>query len=238
MEKSEIEKYITQLKELNSIIDNDSDNVDQLDFMRDLNQVLSQLSGDILGETTIKSQNIVPKPILKYINLSNNPDPEFIHEGDSGFDFRAFINTELVTIPPGRVSIIPTGIYVEIEKGLELQVRSRSGFAANEEVFVLNSPGTVDCVTEDTYISTPSGDILVKSIFENTIKEVISFNEETFKSEIDYIDDMWIVNDIDCIKVITDNNSVIIPLTKEVYTKRGWIKGKDLNSDDEILVIE
>ena len=49
---------------------------------------------------------------------------------------------------------------------------------------------------------------------------------------------MWIVNDIDCIKVITDNNSVIIPLTKEVYTKRGWIKGKDLNSDDEILVIE
>lgn len=40
--------------------------------------------------------------------------------------------------------IVKTGLRFEIPPGFELQVRSRSGHAANDQVFVLNSPGTVD----------------------------------------------------------------------------------------------
>jgi len=47
-------------------------------------------------------------------------------------------------IQPGEVVLINTGIRVSIPKGYELQVRSRSGLAFKEHIFVLNAPGTVD----------------------------------------------------------------------------------------------
>jgi dUTP pyrophosphatase len=43
-----------------------------------------------------------------------------------------------------NICIIPTGLYVEIPKGYEIQIRSRSGLAAKQGIFVLNSPGTID----------------------------------------------------------------------------------------------
>jgi len=41
--------------------------------------------------------------------------------------------------------LIKTGLNVNIPKGYEVQVRSRSGLAAKNAVVVLNSPGTIDC---------------------------------------------------------------------------------------------
>lgn len=64
-------------------------------------------------------------------------------DGDSGFDLRAAIR-EAVTLWPGHRAVIPTGIKFVIPDGYEIQVRSRSGMAANNGVFVLNSPGTID----------------------------------------------------------------------------------------------
>jgi len=80
---------------------------------------------------------------IKFINTSNNTDPTYAHEGDSGFDLRAFVEEEIL-IKPGQRKLIPTGLYFDIPEGYELQVRSRSGLSLNKGVVVLNSPGTVD----------------------------------------------------------------------------------------------
>lgn len=76
-----------------------------------------------------------------FVKLEGGEVPEYQHEGDSGFDLRAI---EDVDIPAGGVKLVSTGIKVGIPKGYEIQVRSRSGLAAKKQVFVLNSPGTVD----------------------------------------------------------------------------------------------
>lgn len=68
-------------------------------------------------------------------------DMERAHETDSGFDVRAIDN---YIIEPGSVALIHTGIYMELPPGYECQVRSRSGLALQHQVFVLNSPGTID----------------------------------------------------------------------------------------------
>ena len=40
--------------------------------------------------------------------------------------------------------MIPTGVRVELPAGYEIQVRPRSGFAAKNQITVLNTPGTID----------------------------------------------------------------------------------------------
>jgi dUTP pyrophosphatase len=66
----------------------------------------------------------------------------------AGYDVHAWCldsydNQILVTA--NDTKLIKTGLNVNIPKGYEVQVRSRSGLAANNSVVVLNSPGTVDC---------------------------------------------------------------------------------------------
>ena len=69
--------------------------------------------------------------------------PTYATHGSSGFDFRACIDGPL-TIEPDSIEIIPTGLYVSIIRGYEIQVRSRSGLAIKHGLTVINSPGTVD----------------------------------------------------------------------------------------------
>ena len=40
--------------------------------------------------------------------------------------------------------MIPTGLFVELPEGCEMQIRPRSGLAAKHGITVLNSPGTID----------------------------------------------------------------------------------------------
>jgi dUTP pyrophosphatase len=61
----------------------------------------------------------------------------------SGADARAAIDQPMV-IAPGSSAIIPTGLKVDLPMGFEIQVRPRSGFAAKNQVTVLNTPGTID----------------------------------------------------------------------------------------------
>lgn len=49
-----------------------------------------------------------------------------------------------VTLTPGKRTLIPTGLYIELPSGYEAQIRSRSGLAIKHGISVLNSPGTVD----------------------------------------------------------------------------------------------
>jgi dUTP pyrophosphatase len=82
-----------------------------------------------------------------FVNVSDNPDPEYATSGSSGFDLRANLSTTpngRTTIPSGAVALIPTGLFFKIPENFEIQVRPRSGLAAKNAVTVLNTPGTVD----------------------------------------------------------------------------------------------
>jgi len=61
----------------------------------------------------------------------------------AGLDVRAAV-TEPVTLEPGTIRWIPTGLCVEIPEGFELQVRPRSGLAARHGITLANSPATID----------------------------------------------------------------------------------------------
>lgn len=56
-----------------------------------------------------------------------------------------------VTIFPGQRKILGTGIRSIIPEGYEGQIRSRSGIAAKQGLFVLNSPGTIDSDFRDEW---------------------------------------------------------------------------------------
>ncbi len=83
------------------------------------------------------------KEILNIINLSNNPLPAYATEGSSGMDLRAYIESVIILQPLER-RLIPTGLFIELPKGFEAQVRPRSGLAIKQGITCLNSPGTVD----------------------------------------------------------------------------------------------
>lgn len=65
-------------------------------------------------------------------------------EFDAGMDVRACIKEPIVLEPMNFITV-PTGLHMQLsEQRYEVQVRTRSGLAAKNGVFVLNSPGTVD----------------------------------------------------------------------------------------------
>jgi len=72
--------------------------------------------------------------------------PAYKTEGAAGFDLQANLKPEetIRIIPSRGPVIIPTGIFVAIPKGYELQIRPRSGMAAKQGITVVNSPGTID----------------------------------------------------------------------------------------------
>ena len=71
--------------------------------------------------------------------------PKYAHETDAGFDLPAYLPDGPVFIEPGEHKIITTGLKMSFDPGFEIQIRSRSGLAAKQGIFVLNSPGTIDC---------------------------------------------------------------------------------------------
>ena len=83
-------------------------------------------------------------PKIFVINKSDNPLPEHQTESSAGADIHAYLPDGDVIIAAGEKEIIPTGIYIEIPVGYEVQVRPRSGLAFKHGVTLLNSPGTID----------------------------------------------------------------------------------------------
>lgn len=63
------------------------------------------------------------------------------HEDDAGFDLFSIEETD---IKPNEFKLIKTGITLELPRGTEAQIRSRSGLALKNGIVVLNSPGTID----------------------------------------------------------------------------------------------
>lgn len=81
--------------------------------------------------------------IIKVINHSNYPLPEYATAGSAGMDLRANI-CEALTLAPLERTLIPTGLSIELPIGYEAQIRPRSGLAIKHGITVLNSPGTID----------------------------------------------------------------------------------------------
>lgn len=80
---------------------------------------------------------------IKIINKSSHSLPQYATEYSAGLDLKANIDQDIVLKPFDRV-LVPTGLYIELPKGYEAQIRPRSGLALKHGVTVLNSPGTID----------------------------------------------------------------------------------------------
>lgn len=80
---------------------------------------------------------------VKIINKSTHDLPHYETIASAGMDLRAHIS-ESITIGPLERAIVPTGLFIELPKGTEAQVRPRSGLAAKKGITVLNAPGTID----------------------------------------------------------------------------------------------
>jgi dUTP pyrophosphatase len=127
------EQFQKLLKESNVDLDENyqSKIAETLGFSQEEMDQLEKDTIKQLSSRTIKVKKVHPDAIL----------PEYAYPSDSGFDL---YSVEEITISPFGRSLVPTGICVEIDEFLEIQVRPKSGLAINQGLTVLNTPGTVD----------------------------------------------------------------------------------------------
>ena len=82
------------------------------------------------------------KKVVKFKKLVEDAIiPDYAHDGDAGMDLYSVCDE---VIEPFTWKLVKTGLSCELPEGTEAQVRSKSGIAFKNGVFVLNSPGTVD----------------------------------------------------------------------------------------------
>lgn len=82
-------------------------------------------------------------PAIHIRNTSHHPLPSYQTDGAAGMDVRACLETP-VTLGPLERALIPTGLYVSIETGYEIQIRARSGLSLKHGIALANGIGTVD----------------------------------------------------------------------------------------------
>lgn len=140
MERSEkLQQLLQQLKTFDSLLSQTEGDEISEDLTLKINSTLEELNYEIVSAQSDEIQSLK----VKFINKSKNIDPAFAYEGDSGFDLRADLDSS-ITIKPFERFLVPTGLFFELQKGTEIQVRPRSGLAIKHGITVLNSPGTVD----------------------------------------------------------------------------------------------
>ena len=110
---------------------------------------------------------------VEVVNISKNALPEYVEEWDAGCDVRVDFSRITPDAPlktkgncqflfenevqplkgfilePKARAIIPTGLFVCIPKGYEIQVRPRSGLSFKVGLTLINSPGTIDARYRD-----------------------------------------------------------------------------------------
>ncbi|MGB1840470.1 MAG: dUTP diphosphatase [Longimicrobiales bacterium] len=82
---------------------------------------------------------------VRFRRLPSNPDlplPDRATEHAAGYDVRSA--EEALTLEPGEIRLVSTGLVMELPEGIECQVRPRSGLALKHGVTLPNSPGTID----------------------------------------------------------------------------------------------
>ncbi len=84
--------------------------------------------------------------VLNIKRLDNNLDlplPSYQSDSSAGLDIRAAVH-KAITLKPGEIKLIPTGLSISLPKGYEAQIRPRSGLALRHGLGLVNSPGTID----------------------------------------------------------------------------------------------
>jgi len=86
--------------------------------------------------TTLRVKRLSPRALL----------PAYQSAGASGLDLAACLPEDhsVVTIAPGQVVVVPTGLAVAIPAAFEGQVRARSGLSTKHGIGLPNAPGTID----------------------------------------------------------------------------------------------
>jgi len=71
------------------------------------------------------------------------PLPAYMTAGASGMDLHAAVFDD-VTVDPGAIVLVPTGLEIAIPSGFDAQVRPRSGLAVKHGISLPNTPATID----------------------------------------------------------------------------------------------
>ena len=80
---------------------------------------------------------------VSIINTSRHPLPQYKTDQAAGMDVCALLDANVVLQPMQRL-LIPTGLFIALPVGTEVQMRPRSGLAVQKGLTCLNSPGTID----------------------------------------------------------------------------------------------
>ena len=212
--------------ELKTITDEYSDDESTIDYDR----LIKDFGIDIDGiEEEINSY--APKIYFRYSQSHQDlVDPKYAYPTDSGFDLHS---VEEISIEGFGRGLVPTGLHLDIPENYEIQIRSKSGLALKQGLMVLNSPGTVDCFSEDMKILTIDGE---KFINEVKIGELVySLNEETLEIEKDVISQIYDTEKQEILIIETENGILEVTPNSEIYTTNGIILAKNLKENDEII---
>lgn len=70
--------------------------------------------------------------------------PSYATSQSAGFDLPAYLPERDIVLKPGERALVPTGIFMEIPEGFEVQIRARSGLAVKHGIGLVNGIGTID----------------------------------------------------------------------------------------------
>lgn len=227
MDKVKIEDYLKKLKEIDSRLNNENEYDDGV--FDDINEIIKNLDVDFKNDV-VSNDDLYLKVKVKKLNKAA-VIPEYAKLGDAGLDLTI---TRIIDETEEKI-VYGTDLSLEIPLGYVGLVFPRSSIR-KYQLSLTNCVGVIDCVPKGTKIKTINGEISVEELFENPSTPIFSYNEEKNKIEVDYITDMWIVENKELLKITTeDGDEIDVPLEKEVFTKSGWKKVKNLCENDEIL---
>jgi dUTP pyrophosphatase len=129
--------------------------------------------------------------IVKIINKSTNPLPGYSTELSAGMDLRAFLPEDIILNPFQRI-LVPTGLFIELPKGYEAQIRPRSGLALKHGITVLNTPGTIDADYRGeigVILINLSQDIFVIKNGERICQMIISKHEKVSWNDVEILEE-------------------------------------------------
>ena len=128
---------------------------------------------------------------IRVVNQSKHELPQYATELSAGLDLRANIDTPIELKPLER-TLVPTGLFIELHKGYEAQIRPRSGLAFKNGITVLNSPGTIDVDYRGeikVLLVNLSNETFIVNDGERIAQIVISRHENAEWNEVDALTD-------------------------------------------------
>jgi dUTP pyrophosphatase len=129
--------------------------------------------------------------IINVVNQSKHELPQYATELSAGLDLRANINSPIELKPLQRI-LVSTGLFIELAKGYEAQIRPRSGLAFKHGITVLNSPGTIDADYRGeikVLLVNLSNDVFTINDGERVAQMVIAKHEQINWNEVSSLDE-------------------------------------------------